>query len=253
MNIMRGGEPFYFKGDDTGCLLVHGFTGTPKEMRWLGERLAEDGRTVLGVRLAGHATTPEEMNLTSWRDWYASVVEGYRQLRAECAQVFVMGLSLGGDLVLHLAAREHVDGVVAMATPIHIRDWKIPMLRPFIRWIKYWRKGASDMQDPMMRAAHIEYDVMPTACVASLLDFVKIVEADLPHVTAPTLLIHSRQDVTVPPDEMRFIHDHLAASDKQMLLVERGCHIVCEDVERETVHQRIKTWLAMWTKERMRA
>jgi carboxylesterase len=244
MNIIRGAEPFYFKGDEVGCLLVHGFTGTPKEMRWLGERLAEDGRTVLGVRLAGHATTPEEMSTTTWHDWYASVVEGYRQLRAECKQVFVLGLSLGGDLVLQLAAHERVAGVVAMATPVHIHDWKIPILRPFRRWIKYWPKGESDLQDPVMRAAHLEYDVMPTACVVSLLDCVKIVERALPRVTAPMLLIHSKQDTTVPPDEMQFIYDHITSNDKEMLLVERGCHIVCEDVERETVLARIRAWLA---------
>ena len=53
MAIMPGAEPFYFSGDRTGCLLIHGFTGTPNEMRWLGTQLSTAGHTVLGVRLAG--------------------------------------------------------------------------------------------------------------------------------------------------------------------------------------------------------
>src|SRR5712692_8608567 len=123
--ILRGAEPFYFKGDSVGCLLIHGFSGSPWEMRWLGEQLAADGYTVLGPLLAGHGTTPEDMNTTRWPDWYASVVAGYRQLREECEQVIAIGLSLGGALALHLAAHEPVDGLVLMATPLHIRDWRL--------------------------------------------------------------------------------------------------------------------------------
>src|SRR5262249_50914792 len=56
-----------------GCLLVHGFTATPAEMRPLGEALAARGFPVRGVRLAGHGTSVEDLARTGWRDWYASV------------------------------------------------------------------------------------------------------------------------------------------------------------------------------------
>src|ERR671931_1206621 len=110
--VMRGAEPFSFKGDRVGCLLIHGFTGTPNELRWLGEQLAADGRTVLGVRLAGHGTCVEEMNTTRWRDWYSSALDGYASLRRECDQIIAIGLSMGGMLALLLAARNPVRGVV---------------------------------------------------------------------------------------------------------------------------------------------
>ncbi|MDP1778829.1 MAG: hypothetical protein Q8K73_00995, partial [Anaerolineales bacterium] len=54
-------EPFLLRGNKTGILLIHGFTGAPKEMRWMGEYLNEQGFTCLGIRLNGHATTPEDM------------------------------------------------------------------------------------------------------------------------------------------------------------------------------------------------
>ena len=69
--IIPTAEPFFFPGDRTGCLLVHGFTGTPKEMRWLGEYLADLGFSALGVRLVGHATQVEDLIRTCWRDWLA--------------------------------------------------------------------------------------------------------------------------------------------------------------------------------------
>jgi carboxylesterase len=115
--LLEGGEPFFFPGGQTGCLLLHGFTGAPKEMRLLGEHLADQGYTVLGPRLFGHATIKKDMLRARWRDWVASSLDGYYLLRGACTKIVVMGLSMGGALTLYLGARYPVDGLVAMSTP----------------------------------------------------------------------------------------------------------------------------------------
>ena len=53
-------------GGDVGCLVLHGFTATPSEVRWLAEHLAGQGHTVYAPRLAGHGTTPEALARTRW-------------------------------------------------------------------------------------------------------------------------------------------------------------------------------------------
>jgi len=58
-------NPFFFEGGEVGCLLVHGFSGSPPEMQPMGDYLAGKGLTVLGVRLAGHGTSPEDMATTT--------------------------------------------------------------------------------------------------------------------------------------------------------------------------------------------
>ena len=94
--IIPTAEPFFFPGDRSkpACLLIHGFTGTPKEMRWMGEFLNERGYTCLGVRLAGHATVPEDMIRSNWTDWSASVEDGYSTLRSITVNLFLVGLSM---------------------------------------------------------------------------------------------------------------------------------------------------------------
>jgi len=96
--IIPTAEPFFMPGGNTGCVLVHGFTGTPKEMRLMGEYLSEQGLTVLGIRLPGHATDLPDMIRVKWKDWLAAVEDGINILSNCCENIFVAGLSMGGIL-----------------------------------------------------------------------------------------------------------------------------------------------------------
>jgi len=103
-SIIPTAEPFFFPGGQVGVLLVHGLTGTPKEMRWMGEYLAQKGFSVLGVRLAGHATNPDNLRKFRWQDWLTSVEDGYHLMKDSTQHVVVAGLSMGGALSLIFAA-----------------------------------------------------------------------------------------------------------------------------------------------------
>src|SRR5436305_8685837 len=121
-------QPFRIRGGTRGCLLIHGFAGTPPEMRGLGEYLAAAGYDVMGPLLAGHGLTPEAMALTRWTDWDASAQLALTALRRDSREVFVAGQSLGGTLALHLAAlNPAVKGVVAigaMGPASSFRAWR---------------------------------------------------------------------------------------------------------------------------------
>jgi carboxylesterase len=118
-------EPFFFPGRNNapGILLTHGFTGTPKEMRWMGEYLNQKhGFTCLGVRLTGHATRPEDMIRSRYTDWLASVEDGFHLLAGAAPRVYLAGLSMGGVLSLLAASSLPVHGVIAMATPYNLPE-----------------------------------------------------------------------------------------------------------------------------------
>src|SRR5512146_2320437 len=123
-SLIATAEPFLFPGSRTGCLLIHGFTGTPKEMRWMGEYLAARGLSGLGVRRAGHATRPEDMIRSRWTAWVASAEGGYHLLRGLADRIYLIGLSMGGALSLLMSTRLDVQGVICISTPIHSPpDW----------------------------------------------------------------------------------------------------------------------------------
>src|SRR5262245_34611033 len=91
-------------GRRVGLLLSHGLTGNPTSMVPWGAYLAERGYAVEVPLLPGHGTTWEDANNTTWADWYGVISRTFDKLRAEVDTVVVGGLSMGGALVLRLAA-----------------------------------------------------------------------------------------------------------------------------------------------------
>lgn len=236
--IISTAEPFLFKGDHIGCLLIHGFTGTPKEMRWMGEYLAGRGRTVLGIRLAGHATHPSDMLRSKWEDWFASVEDGIHILRSTCDRLFVIGLSMGGVLTLLAASRFHLDGIVVMSAPHDFsndpRFRFLPICKYFIPEIP---KGPSDWHDKMNLSDHISYPKYPTRCIAEMVELQAEMRASLSKITTPMLIMQSREDNTVPHNSMEYIVSHVSSRIKEPMWIENSGHVITREPPRLQVFQ----------------
>lgn len=237
--LMSGGEPFFYPGDsDVGCLLNHGFTGAPEEMRWMGEYLAKQGLTTLGVRLFGHATQPADMNRARHHDWQASVEDGYHMLSSQVSKIVAVGLSMGGALSLLLAREFPVSGVVVMSTPPHIPEELVQRLRPIVPLVsKFWRfaseDGESDWHDKEAEKIHVHYPVYPVRAAAELNDLLNEMRETLDQVTAPALLIYSEGDGAIPPESGQVMHDGLGSTDKELLWLTESGHNIPRDASRE--------------------
>ena len=243
-------EPFFLPGDASkpACLLVHGFTGTPKEMRWMGDYLNAQGHTCLGVRLAGHATRPKDMIRSQWTDWTASVEDGYNILHGVTDNIFLVGLSMGGALSLLMSTRLDVTGVVAMSAPfelpVHIPAWE---MRIFSWFKSYMRKDRGRPEeswfDKHAFASHISYPLNPIRSAAELQVLLGKMRLALPKINVPVLLIHSKDDKYVPPESMPRIFERLTTSDKEMVWVTGSGHVVTRDAAREKVFEAASAFL----------
>jgi carboxylesterase len=237
--ILPKGQAFLHAGGPVGCLVIHGFTGAPAEMRWFGGQLAQAGYSVVGVRLFAHATQPEDMFRARARDWVATVEDGYHLLRGLSEQVVVMGLSLGGILSLHFASRFDVRGVVAMSVPYVLMAPWVKRIRPLLpavsHFVPFMDKGAPDWRDPRLADDHLEYPRHPVRAAAALVDLHAEMLRRLPLITAPVLMIASQGDATAPPWHTQTIFDRLRTADKQIVLVENSGHVITRDLERRRV------------------
>ncbi|HTX91545.1 MAG TPA: alpha/beta fold hydrolase [Anaerolineales bacterium] len=237
-------EPFFFPGQGRnariGCLVTHGFTGAPKEVRWLGEYLNRQGYTVCGMRLAGHATRPEDMIRSRWQDWLLSVEDGYNLLRSATDQVFLLGLSMGGILSLTSAASLAVRGVVAMSTPAALPPsplpvWAVSLLSHVKPYLPKGKVPGSGWFDQAAYRQHVAYPMNPVRSAVELKYLIDEMKAALPKVRVPVLLIHSHDDDYVIKDSMQQIYDRLGTADKKMMWIEGSGHVMTEEPRKETV------------------
>lgn len=241
--IIPTAESFFLLGDRSkpACLLIHGFTGTPREMRWMGEYLHRQGYTCLGVRLAGHATRPEAMIRSRWTDWAASVEDGYHLLWGVNQDIFFVGLSMGGNLSLLLSTELKVKGVVAMSTPARLpKDYPIWLMQLMSLFIKYRPKTneppGSGWFDKDAYQGHIAYAKNPVRAAAELKKLIGEMHKALPKVRVPVLLMHSRDERYVLPDSMETIYAQLVnAPDKTRLYMTGSGHVLPRDASREQV------------------
>ena len=232
--ILKGAEPYSYPGGKIGCLVVHGFTGTPGEVRWVGQALAEAGCTVYGIRLAGHGTTVKDMNRVTWREWYLDVLAGYHVIRNLCDTVLLYGMSMGGALTMALTSRHPVDGVVGLSAmyqlPLKPPSFSDAARLAFIEQLKaeQTRRG----EEPI---GHPTYQGNPLPAVIQLYQLLRFSRSQLHEISAPTLLIHSKTDDVIPYRQMEMYYNAIGSTDKQTLSLERSTHLIGEDVEREIV------------------
>jgi carboxylesterase len=235
---------FFLPGSGVSALLVHGLTGTPYEMRYLGERLSAAGIRVFAVRLAGHAGTPEELGATTHHHWYESVVDGCERLRAYGDPIVVVGLSAGGVLAARLALDqgEVVSAAVLLAPAFFLPNWQRVMLgiiKNFGSWpgMIYLRNTAgADIHDATARAVHPSSKLMPLSAPLSLCELSAMVRPRLARMVQPTMHIHSRRDHTCPyRKNVDFLKANLGSVSKRLITLEDSYHVITVDTEKQRV------------------
>lgn len=206
--------------------------------------------------LAGHGQTLRELAATQWPDWLRSAQQGLDVLTARTGggRVAVVGFSMGGLLALRLARLfpERVAALVVIAAPLRLRSFQVRGVRALSRLPLDFRKlpfaavpklNGSDVSDLAVRYENPGLRAFPIAAVNSLLDLMDTVRADLPFIKTPTLVVHGRNDHTVPMDDSLELTGSLASDVIERLWLDRSFHIVTMDVERSLVVDAVTKFL----------
>jgi carboxylesterase len=237
-------EPFYADatpdpadGQRVGVLLSHGFTGSPASMVPWGRHLADQGFGVAVPRLPGHGTSWQELNRTGWADWYGEVERAFEKLRANCDQVVVGGLSMGGSLVLRLAADRgrEVAGVMLVNAAVNV-DRKDVLAVPVLKWVVPSFPGiANDIKKP--GGDEHGYTRTPLKALGSMLLGWKSLRTDLPKVTQPLVVFRSVEDHVVDPSSARIISSTVSSRDVTERMLENSYHVATLDNDAPTIFE----------------
>lgn len=246
--LVPGSEPFLLPGNRTGCILMHGFTAMPEEMQYLGEYLHGQEYTLLGLRLAGHATHPRDLARTVWTDWLVSVEEGLALLKHQTNRVFLIGLSMGGMVSLTAAARYPVAGVVALSTPfLRLPDAQGAEERINARKRtlvpKSWSQPHAEL-GLRREAGYPAYAATPPNIYPEIYRLQQAMEASLPYITCPTCLIQSRHDAAIPSDSLEQLAARLPPDLRETHLLDHFEHAIVRDPKREEAFHLISRFIA---------
>ena len=123
-----------------GVYIIHGFTNTTYETRDLAKYLGGQGFYTKAINLPGHGTTPEDCNRTKFTDWIEFTEQGVAEMSSRCDNVFVIGISMGSDLALHLSSVFPLNATVFASTVLEFKDFIGPrVLAPILHRIVPFR------------------------------------------------------------------------------------------------------------------
>ena len=107
-------------------------------------------------------------------------------------------------------------------------------------------KGDSDWQNPNAQEDHFSYDQYPTKAILQLTYLVEALQEALPSVTAPALLMHSKKDIGVPPENLDLVYNALGTPEglKKKILLENSGHVLTRDLDKDTVFKNVQSFIA---------
>lgn len=229
MPLMPGAQPFAAEGDDLGVLVLHGLAGSPAGVAPWGQHLADAGHTVRVPRLPGHGTRWQDLNLTTWEDWYTEAERNLALLARRCPCVVVMGLSVGGTLALRLA-QVHADRVRALVLvnpPVQSERRALRLLPLAARIVPSLPGLTNDIKREGVDEGG--YDRLPLKAVLSETRLWSAVKKDIHRVEQPVLLFRSADDHVTEPSNAAWILANIHSEDATEVVLENSYHVATLD------------------------
>lgn len=234
MPLIEGAEPFTALGDRLGILVLHGFRGSPVAVTDWARHLATAGHTVAAPRLPGHGTRWQDLNRTTWQDWYTEADRNFAWLSAHSDTVVVMGLSNGATLGLRLAEQHSaVAGLVLVNPQVHSERLDRRVLPGMRRFIASVPGVVNDIKKSGVDEG--AYDRIPLHAAYSLTQLWVSVKSDIHRVSAPILLIRSADDHVAEPSNAVWIMANVASQDVRERVLDDSFHVATLDNDAETV------------------
>jgi carboxylesterase len=216
------------QGAKEAVLLLHGFTGIPRELSKVGDALATQDYACYAPRYPGHGTDRADFLSTGAEDWLRRAIDAYLDLRSEYETVHVLGHSMGGLIATIVAATFNAPRLILLAPAFKVARQTGTNFSPFFSFFTpVKRKNRKNQEtDPVRRQLFEDYwsdDLV--AGVAQLRFLQKAASRDLLRIHSKILLVMGGKDDVVPASVGPYIEKRaLGAASFESRVISDGGH-----------------------------
>lgn len=241
--IPKEAQPFYLPVGEKAVVFVHGFSDSLCRINGFAKMLSDRGITTKGVLLPGHGKTVAELAKTTPNDWYAEVEREVLETAKRHKEVYIIGISFGGNLALKFDA-EHPNiakGIVTLESPMRIKNQyltraAIPFAKSF--GMKYWKKKfLKKVKHPEKETVFKQgvLDSMPLDNIAQIIDFLENKQGFLKKVTTDVLIVQSEKSSLLTKNSAQLIYSSISSKRKEIYRIENVYHAFLNETAKKSI------------------
>jgi carboxylesterase len=226
-------RPFTFEAGPERALLIHGFLGSPRDLRPLAQELATVGITAHGPLLPGFGEDIGRLRTVRAEEWLNAAREAWRATREGASRTILIGYSMGGALALRLAAEAGLapDQLILLAPHWKFADRRaviLPLAKHVIRDIRPFGRidfdnqdirrmfidiaPGLDLEDLAVRRELRQAAAIPTPALDQLRRVGAQAMTVAPTISAPTTIVQGLQDTATLPKYTRILAARMGAA-----------------------------------------
>ena len=242
--------PFTIGSGATGVLFLHGYLGTPAEVRGIADTLSRNGTTNHGILLPGFGRDIANLGSVTRNNWLSTGETAWQSIRSRHPRRVIVGYSMGGAVAIQLAVKHPPDALVLIAP-----FWKAPgvlaplvsvfkhivqVIRPF-QFINFENEEfrsyfesmypEMELEDPANQRFARENFVIPLSSVDEVLKLGKSAYKAAAKINRPTLIIQGQQDPIVRPSMSRSLVSQIPACQVEYAEIPGAHDLISEESE----------------------
>jgi len=201
-----------------GIFLIHGITKTPKEFERISFILNKKRIKTYCPLLPGHGTGKngetyfQDFWLSDQKEWLVHAEKEFIKFKKGCKEVYIGGVSLGGNIALKLALKYKVNGLILIGVPIFLS--RILTLAYSAGRIALKIKNTNN-----------NFHGLPIKKMLEIKDFlIDETKKELSKVECPVIIFQSRKDDITNPKSALYIFKRIKSKDKKIIWFNNAGH-----------------------------
>ncbi len=241
---------YVLAGERAQALLLHGYTGSPYDLRPVADFLAKRDIAVNVPLLKGHGTKPVDLIAATAEDWLSEaqeILEGFDHKKP----IIVGGLSMGALIAIILAtSHRKIRGLVLFSPALvlnitaqfTILSAKLGMLDKRSSLPKL--SGGSDIADSIARKKTPAYLEMPVAGLLQFAALQKLALENIHNIACPVFLAFGQHDSAINTTSSHHAMVSKLTAPLVAKFYHRSKHVITLDYDREQLCDDIGLFLS---------